>query len=50
MGVYKYISLYFLGKKKADREIFTKGNITVSVKAKLVTVWLSSYKLHPFLR
>ena len=34
MGVYKYISLYFLGKEKADREIWTKGygNITVSVK------------------
>ena len=32
MGVYKYISLYFLGKEKADRQIWTKGNITVSVK------------------
>ena len=50
MGVYKYISFYFLGEEKVDRQISTKGNITVSVKSNLVTVWLSSYKLNPFLR
>ena len=31
MGVNEYISLYLLGKKKADRKIEAKGNVSVSV-------------------